>query len=118
MKENIFILRTEHSWSGNFMEKLNCWEYKKCGRYKGGVEVRKCGICIATTEERTNGINQGKNGGRCCWAVAGTLCEGPVQGSFATKLDKCYDCEFYWYVNTEEGKNAAKLEDIRKLLHK
>ena len=98
------------------MEKLNCWEYKKCGRQTGGEKAKECGICIAVTQKITDGVNNGKNGGRCCWAVAGTLCGGPVQGTFAAKLDKCFDCEFYWYVNSEEGKNAKPLNEILKLL--
>lgn len=98
------------------MTKLNCWEYRKCGRQFGGEKAKECGVCDAATQTYTDGVNGGKNGGRCCWAVAGTLCGGPTQGSLATKLRSCFDCEFYWHVNTEEGKEAAKLNDILKLL--
>jgi len=41
-----------------------------------------------------------------------------VQGTFAAKLDKCFDCEFYWYVNCKEGKEAMNLNDILKLIPK
>ena len=99
------------------MAKLNCWEYKKCGRYLGGEKAKQCGTCVAAKETKTNGVNNGKNGGRCCWAVAGTLCGGSAQGSFATKLNNCFDCEFYWHVNSEEGKKAVPLKEILKLIH-
>ena len=103
---------------GNFMEKLNCWEYKKCGRQIGGEKTKECGLCPASTQKSTDGVNNGRFGGRCCWAVAGTLCGGPVQGTFAAKLDKCFDCEFYWIVSREEGKEAMSLNQILKLLPK
>mgnify|MGYP000034152807 FL=1 len=52
-----------------------------------------------------NGINKGRNGGRSCWALTGTM-SGPaekVQGSFARLLrNSCYDCEFYEQVMIEE----------------
>lgn len=100
------------------MAKLNCWEYKKCGRQFGGEKTKECGLCVAATEKKADGVNKGKNAGRCCWAVAGTLCGGPAKGSFAAKLNSCFDCEFYWYVNSEEEKDATPLNDILKLLQK
>ncbi len=54
--------------------KLNCWQVKKCGREPGGAEEAQLGTCPATAETAVNGINNGKNGGRSCWAIAGTLC--------------------------------------------
>lgn len=77
------------------MSKLNCWEYKKCGREIGGVNAHKEGVCPAYTSVETNGINYGFNGGRVCWRVAGTMCVGEVQGSFALKLNSCMFCDFY-----------------------
>ena len=68
--------------------KLNCWEHKRCGRELGGINSKELGICPATVEPRLNGVNSGKNGGRACWAVAGTLCGGKVQGTFASKVDQ------------------------------
>ena len=83
--------------------KKNCWEYKKCGREPGGEKVRELGICPAATEKRLDGIHGGKNAGRCCWVVAGTLCKGEVQGSFAKKFRNCQVCDFYELVKQEEG---------------
>ena len=82
---------------------LNCWEFKKCGREPGGAKVAELGVCPASTETKVNGVNNGKNGGRSCWALAGTFCGGKVQGTFADKLSNCIDCEFYKKVGQEEG---------------
>lgn len=60
-------------------QKTNCWEYMKCGREKDATI--KCPAC--------------PNFGRMCWAVAGTFCEGKVQGTFAQKYEDCKKCEFY-----------------------
>lgn len=56
-----------------------CWEYMKCGRDKDAS--LKCPAY--------------PNFGRVCWAVAGTFCEGKVQGTFAQKYESCRKCEFY-----------------------
>ena len=74
------------------MKKLNCWEFKKCGRQPGGEHVNDMGLCPATIEEKLDGIHDGSNGGRACWVIAGTLCKGEKQGSFAQKLTNCVTC--------------------------
>lgn len=56
----------------------NCWEFKKCGR-------EKTGDCPAVT----------KNLGRMCWIVAGTMCGGQVQGTFAKKYKNCLACDYH-----------------------
>ncbi len=96
--------------------KKNCWEFKKCGRESGGTKVNELGVCIAATEIRTDGMNSGKNGGRACWALAGTLCEGKIQGVFALKFNNCFDCDFYIHVWKEEGKNHQLSKDILEKL--
>jgi hypothetical protein len=92
---------------------MNCWESKKCGRQPGGAKAEQLGVCPAATEKRLHGSNHGTNGGRACWIVAGTLCGGKVQGTFAAKMASCMDCEFYLGVRQEEGKDFA---DPRSLL--
>ena len=84
-------------------KKLNCWEFKKCGREPGGANAQKYGVCAASTETSANNLNGGKNGGRACWAVAGTACGGTIQGTFALKLGKCLRCDFYRLIVQEEG---------------
>jgi hypothetical protein len=96
--------------------KLNCWEYKKCGREPNGVNSAKLGVCPAATEMRTDGMNSGKNGGRVCWAIAGTLCGGEVQGTFACKCMKCLSCSFYKLVFREEMPDFVNTELILKKL--
>ena len=87
------------------MNKKNCWEYKKCGREPKGVKVHDLGVCPATIEERLDGTHEGKNGGRACWVVAGSMCGGQVQGTFAKKYGDCVICDFFQLVKKEEGKD-------------
>jgi len=61
-----------------------------------------------------NGINGGKNGGRCCWAIAGTLCFGIVHGTFAQKIRNCMDCSFFWSVADEENNLTTYVSPLRK----
>jgi len=98
--------------------KLNCWEYKKCGREPGGAKVAELGICPAATENRVNRINGGKNGGRACWAIAGTLCGGKIQGTFAQKVANCLQCDFYKLVADEEGRDFVMAREILARLKK
>ncbi len=78
--------------------KMNCWEFKSCGRGPGN----NGNTCPACTEMRLDGIHDGRNAGRACWVVAGTFCGGIVQGTFAKKYDTCEKCEFYRAVKHEE----------------
>ena len=82
---------------------LNCWEVKKCGRETGGPQAVQLGVCPAASTKTADGVNGGKNGGRICWAVTGTLCGGKVQGTFAQKRLSCMSCEFFKQVKTEQG---------------
>lgn len=86
------------------MSKINCWEAKKCGREPGGLR-KDLGVCPTATEMRLNGTHGGKYAGRSCWVVAGTLCGGQEQGSFAQKYHNCEKCDFYRQVKQEEGAN-------------
>ncbi len=98
------------------MPRLNCWEFKHCGRQVGGPAVDKLGVCPAASATQLEGINHGKAGGRACWAIAGTLCGGVVQGSFAQKLASCLNCEFYRAVVREEGRKIATARTILEAL--
>ena len=70
------------------------------------------GVCQAAIEARAAGANRGRNGGRACWAIAGTLCGGKVQGSFVAKAASCLQCDFYGLVVQEEGSSLANTRDI------
>ncbi len=84
------------------MVKTNCWELMQCGREPGGIRTGQLGVCPASTEQRLDGTHNGKNAGRACWVVAGTLCKGEVQGLFAKKYQECSRCRFYVQVRDEE----------------
>jgi len=85
------------------MEKLNCWEIKKCGREPGGTKARELGVCPAATDSSSDDMNNGKNGGRLCWAIAGTFCGGIIQGEFAQKQASCMSCEVFKQIKREQG---------------
>ena len=96
--------------------KKNCWEFKKCGREPGGNKVSELGMCEAAVKEVADGLNGGKNGGRVCWAISGTLCGGTVQGLFASKVTSCLDCDFFKKVLEEEGPQLERLSNILRKL--
>jgi len=104
--------------SGGVEMKINCWEYKKCGREPGGSKARELGICSAATESILDGVHGGSSAGRTCWVVAGTLCGGEVQGSFAKKFNECEKCEFYEKVRNEEWPNFEYSSTLLKRLQK
>ena len=62
---------------------MNCWEFKKCGREAGGLKSKEFGVCPAYPDK-----------GCECARVAGTLCGGKIQGSFARKLHNCLHVRF------------------------
>jgi hypothetical protein len=105
-----------HQGEGEHMERQNCWEFKNCGREPNGRSARDLGICAAATTTKLDGIHRGMNGGRSCWAVAGTLCDGVVQGIFASKLPTCLQCDFYKEVLTEERRNRVSSEQLLAML--
>ncbi|MEO5376628.1 MAG: hypothetical protein H7832_02410 [Magnetococcus sp. DMHC-6] len=83
--------------------KQNCWEIAKCGREMGGAKVNELGICPASSDTLHTGKNGGKNGGRSCWSVSGTLCKGIITGTFAQKKATCLDCHVFRLIRDEEG---------------
>jgi two-component system NtrC family sensor kinase len=70
--------------SGEELKNVPCWEYMQCGR-----DVNDEQKCPAYPHF-----------GQVCWAVAGTLCAGKIQGTFAQKTDDCRKCRFYKMVKT------------------
>ncbi len=87
------------------MPKLNCWEFKRCGREPGGARVHELGVCPSSTESRLDGVHEGANAGRSCWVVGGTMCNGKRQGSFGQKALDCGKCDFPTLVRREEGQD-------------
>lgn len=98
--------------------KLNCWEYKKCGRQPQGPHVRDLGLCPASVETALDEAHEGTNAGRACWVVSGTLCRGELQGTFAQKYKNCEACDFYQLVRKDEGPNFVFSIVLLKRLRK
>lgn len=86
------------------MEQMNCWEVMKCGRQPGGENAKESGVCPAALSNEYNGVNKGKHGGRFCWVIAGTCCNGEVQGTYARKMKNCLNCKFFKQVSEEEDR--------------
>lgn|GEM_PF-392663 len=66
------------------MKYLRCWEYKKCERQAGGRLASVLGTCPASAPAAED-----------CWLVAGTMCNGTIQGTYAQKYDSCIICDYY-----------------------
>ena len=80
--------------------KKNCWEIMKCGREKdkaSGIDP-----CPVFLNKDLRSHNEGEYAGRVCWLVAGTFCQGELQGSFVQKQSSCKSCKFYKYVHDQE----------------
>ena len=94
----------------DIMEELrNCWEIRDCGREKGGANVEELGECPASKDKL----------GHSCWLVAGTFCDGIIQGMYAQKERNCMLCkvhEYYHRMTGIYGDEIAKQfpdEDVR-----
>jgi len=98
------------------MVKMNCWEFKHCNRVAAGANAQEAGICPATTAKPVDGLNDGKCGGRCCWAIAGTFCGNMIQGTFAMKQRNCLKCEFFKHVIREQGEDYTNTKQILEIL--
>ena len=97
------------------MKRRNCWEFKKCGREPGGDKAHELGVCPASLSSMLDGVHHGKNAGRTCWVVAGTMCSGEVKGSFAQKYKDCALCDFYEAVKDEEGEGFLLTIDLLRI---
>ena len=87
------------------LKKINCWEFKNCGREEGGVITDKFGVCPAAQSMEFDEVNGGVSGGRFCWGIDGTVCHGELQGNRIEKLKDCLECDFLKNVNQEEGRD-------------
>jgi len=79
----------------------NCWEIYGCERHANGKKVHELGECIVSKEEM----------GHSCWAVAGTLCGGEVQGSVAEKQANCMKCQLYKLYHRAVGKDGKRVKE-------
>lgn len=82
--------------------KQDCWEFMECGRGPGSVRESRTTQCPASRDSRLHGTHGGRNAGRACWVVAGTMCGDTAAGTFASKFRNCRQCPFYALVKSEE----------------
>jgi hypothetical protein len=95
---------------------LNCWEFTNCGREPGGHRADDLGVCPAGADGRMDGVNGGRNGGRICWAVAGTFSHNRPQCIYADATRPCETCEFYLIVHpTEKTSTQVELDHRRRM---
>ncbi len=85
------------------MNKLNCWEFMKCGKRPPENGNGKDNSCPVASETSANDLNDGINGGRICWIIAETCHNSKVQCSDLLRKDPCFSCEFRYKVTIEEG---------------
>jgi hypothetical protein len=91
-------------------KKLNCWEFKKCGLGPDGSRINEIGACPVASNKRFDGMNDGKNAGRTCWAIRDTFCDGKVPNILFLKIKTCLTCDFYRLVRKEEGKEFRGID--------
>lgn len=98
------------------MNRMNCWEFFECGREPNGKKVKEFGVCPAANCTELNTVNDGNNGGRCCWAIAGTYCGGKAQGTYAQKLGDCLKCDFHTFVRHQQREGYVKTRQILDIM--
>jgi hypothetical protein len=86
-------------------------------REPDGKKTRELGACPAAAETKLDGVNDGKNGGRSCWAIAGTLSEGETQGTYAQKLGNCLKYDFHAFVRSQQHGKYASTKKILDIIH-
>lgn len=74
------------------MRKLNCWEFKNCGRERGGVLTPVQGECPVASSWSYDGTNEGIAGGRVCWQIK-MLPDNELEDNICRGSD-CKVCEF------------------------
>ncbi len=108
----LFLNRTPDEILPLRQDKLNCWEYKLCGRQPGGKNAEKLGVCPVTTAETFDGLHGGSNAGRACWAVPFTTPE--TKGGIAAKIKNCTTCDFHQLVINQEKEYQSAVQYLKK----
>ena len=86
-------------------QKLNCWQFKNCGREKGGILAEHLGVCPVAKSMKHDGTNGGIAAGRVCWRIINTDDLNAAPGFCKNKA--CHNCEFYRRVLYEEEENTS-----------
>jgi len=87
--------------------KTDCWEFNSCDKKTE---------CPAFHESRTHNVHEGMNGGRSCWMILKSLCNGTEQSTIKDKYRNCSKCDFFHAVQQEHGNRLLSLNQVKKLL--
>ena len=82
--------------------RLNCCNFKRCGREPGGRNISIFGVCSAPVAIGFDGMNNGRNGGRSCWIIRESACEQVMRKCCVQEIRECRQCDFYCFVNESE----------------
>lgn len=74
---------------------MNCWEYNKCGREKGGAKAQSLGVCSAWPD---NGQN--------CALVAGTMSQNSDPRRVCHHAS-CWLCDFHRQAHHFKSQSGA-----------
>ncbi len=93
-------------------KKLNCWEFKNCGREQGGLLADTLGECPVSTSMKFDGLNNGVGAGRACWLIPNSAC---AKNRLNNTGRSCFDCPFYKRVKFEEENVPVKEIEVIEL---
>ena len=85
--------------------KLNCWQFKNCGREPGGILANLLGECPVARTMKFDGLNDGIGAGRACWMVHNSVCKQPK--NLSSPINPCHTCDFYKRVVFEQEENLC-----------
>ena len=94
-----------HRWNYSFKEAMNEGELLGVQKMRAAARrpssARPRGLS-RRNEREADGRTGGTSAGRARWVVAGSLCGGRIQGTYAQKLNNCWKCDFMNAVKKEE----------------
>lgn len=92
---------------------MNCWEFMHCTHGPKASQPCPAAIC-----EALGGVHYGQRGGRCCWALDGTMCtpDGRIK-SASEKTADCMACAFFHLVHREDADCLISRDEIRVLAY-
>lgn len=85
--------------------KLNCWQFKNCGREPGGVLAEILGECPVARTMKYDGLNDGVGAGRACWMVHNSVCK--LDANTSAPVEPCHTCDFYKRVLFEQDEELC-----------
>ncbi len=80
------------------IETMNCWEFIRCGREEGGINVERLGVCPAYPED-----------GQRCATIDGTFCD-LVKAMHDITHSSCLECPFFNSIHFDKNAQTAVQE--------